>query len=630
MNTDLIDPKSILPSKQLEVGSFPIIFYTICLFVLFVVFWHVVTPLEAVAASENMSESNQSFEAKIVTVNFERLQGTKEITVTGLAEGVTRTKTFSSFATPTTVGAADQNALKDIITTNMQQRQASFAIKFQPSNLDEKMINNILDSIFSDPANIDLNFCVSGYSCSYYPNEVTFDCTYVSVPANIITVATKDELGQAFEECLKNASPSIIVRYTGLEEVGDIGQVIEDRMDLPGNDYSKVRNLSYSTGSTSGMVVNFGKQNGIQYTASFTYVETAQETAYVDDQVSRIIGNIIKPGMTNEQKEKAVHDYIILTTAYDTTLQDHSAYGALTKGSTVCQGYALLGYKMLKAVGLEVRIVLGTANSLAGKADGHAWNLVKVDDRWYHLDLTWDDPLPDSKGKVSYAYYNLMTKDINMDHFITSLNIPTADTPYITFDPDILAKSRTVNITGISLTPNTLELAIGETIVLVFTVTPDSEDVLNQVVYWKSSDPSVATVDSAGKIIGISVGKVTITVTSLDESKSANCIVMVSTQKLPAQQNIPLDKKWRIKFSQAVDATTLQNNINLWRIDPITLTKVIVDITPIQDPTNVNVVIVEHSVPFVAGASYELTVSIGVKDISGRTLANSFSLAFNT
>ena len=56
----------------------------------------------------------------------------------------------------------------------------------------------------------------------------------------------------------------------------------------------------------------------------------------------------------------------------------------------VCQGYALLALKMLRELGIETLYVVGEVNT-----GPHAWNLVKVDGEWYHLDTTWNDPVPD-------------------------------------------------------------------------------------------------------------------------------------------------------------------------------------------------------------------------------------------
>ena len=76
--------------------------------------------------------------------------------------------------------------------------------------------------------------------------------------------------------------------------------------------------------------------------------------------------------------------------------QSHTAYGALFENYAVCDGYSRLVKMMCDDMGIECRIVVGDVNG----GGGHAWNLVKVDGQWYHLDVTWDDG-----GSDRYAYF---------------------------------------------------------------------------------------------------------------------------------------------------------------------------------------------------------------------------------
>lgn len=141
------------------------------------------------------------------------------------------------------------------------------------------------------------------------------------------------------------------------------------------------------------------------------YRETAEQTAYVTRTVKNVLPTIIKPTMNAHEKVKAIHDWVVLHFAYDTTLKNDTAYQGLKEGKTVCQGYALLTYKMLKEAGIPNQIAEGTAGGQL-----HAWNLVHLDGKWYHLDTTWDDPIPDQKGKVSYNYYLRTDKQMRADH----------------------------------------------------------------------------------------------------------------------------------------------------------------------------------------------------------------------
>ncbi|MDE6562582.1 MAG: Ig-like domain-containing protein, partial [Muribaculaceae bacterium] len=98
----------------------------------------------------------------------------------------------------------------------------------------------------------------------------------------------------------------------------------------------------------------------------------------------------------------------------------------------------------------------------------------------------------------------------------TSANGKTA-TCTVTVAPKI------IDATDLTLNRNTAELKVGETLALEATVIP--ENATDKTVTWSSSDTSVATVDSIGKVTAIALGEVTITATSGEVT--ATCKVTV-------------------------------------------------------------------------------------------------------
>lgn len=154
------------------------------------------------------------------------------------------------------------------------------------------------------------------------------------------------------------------------------------------------------------------------------YRESAEQTAEVDRMTSQALRSVVSTGMNDHEKVKAIHDWVVGRVEYDTSLRSYTAYEALLTGKTVCQGYALLIQHMLAKAGIVSRIVEGTVSS-----GDHAWNLVKLDGRWYHLDATWDDAAPPVKTEQGgeakesaeltasrYRYYMLSDNEIGRDH----------------------------------------------------------------------------------------------------------------------------------------------------------------------------------------------------------------------
>ncbi|KLA07075.1 hypothetical protein B4086_5551 [Bacillus cereus] len=153
--------------------------------------------------------------------------------------------------------------------------------------------------------------------------------------------------------------------------------------------------------------------------------ETKEQTEYVRQQSKVIVQSLVHNGMSEYEKVKAVHDYVVKHVSYDMSSQSYTAYEALVNRSAVCHGYSLLTYQLLKDAGMEVRIVRGTGNG--GK---HSWNLVKINNKWFHIDTTWDDPIPDKPGRVSYKYFVVSDKQLAKNHNWERSLYPQANTEY--------------------------------------------------------------------------------------------------------------------------------------------------------------------------------------------------------
>ncbi len=132
-------------------------------------------------------------------------------------------------------------------------------------------------------------------------------------------------------------------------------------------------------------------------------------------KTQEILGSIIKDGMTDYEKELAIHDYIVSHCSYgqEEESQEYAfrAYGALVQGTAVCNGYAEAMCLLLSCVGVENEI-------MTGEADGelHAWNRVCLDGQWYQVDATWNDPVPDRGSFVGHMYFNVTDAEMDDTH----------------------------------------------------------------------------------------------------------------------------------------------------------------------------------------------------------------------
>ncbi|XID92371.1 transglutaminase domain-containing protein [Paenibacillaceae bacterium WGS1546] len=229
---------------------------------------------------------------------------------------------------------------------------------------------------------------------------------------------SQERLHERIVEALAHREDAIELDYFGKEASmkKDIQNILDNA--IRSDDY-----LHYTV-KTYGYKAKI-KGNTASIAFDFTYWETLSQTNEVKRQVAQTIKRILTPEMNDHRKVKTIHDWIVANLAYDTALVSHSAYDGLVDGRTVCQGYALLTYEMMRQAGIPVRIVEGTSRDSA-----HTWNLVQIDGRWYHLDTTWNDPVPDTAGKVYYHYYNLTDEQIRADHQWDASAYPAAVSDY--------------------------------------------------------------------------------------------------------------------------------------------------------------------------------------------------------
>ncbi len=232
------------------------------------------------------------------------------------------------------------------------------------------------------------------------------------------SAASPIDLADKVKTAMISRNLTYTIQYTGDASISNnIKNIFTEIFDS--DDYLHYITKSYGT-------TIYGAAGNLTMKFNFSYWETLAQSQFVENKVDEVLNNIISPGMNDYQKEKAIHDWIVANVIYDSSLVQHSAYAALASPyKTVCQGYSLLAYKMLTEAGVEARIIEGKAGN-----QNHAWLLVNLDGVHYHLDPTWDDPVPDVPGRIKYDYYNLTDEEIKVNHSWTK-SYPEANTSFV-------------------------------------------------------------------------------------------------------------------------------------------------------------------------------------------------------
>lgn len=135
--------------------------------------------------------------------------------------------------------------------------------------------------------------------------------------------------------------------------------------------------------SNASFTTNGTKIEYINLTYSNTASDYSNKVKTFEAKLKSITSSTITSGMTDFQKVKALHDYIMTNTTYETGINNHTAYNCLINKKAVCQGYTTAFYELCKYNNIQCVIVVSESMN-------HAWNKVQISGSWYNVDCTWD------------------------------------------------------------------------------------------------------------------------------------------------------------------------------------------------------------------------------------------------
>lgn len=140
---------------------------------------------------------------------------------------------------------------------------------------------------------------------------------------------------------------------------------------------------------------------------------------YVQAQAEKVISENISPDMSDIQKVKTIHDWICKNTVYDSGLsgdrKNHNDASVFMNDSTVCEGYARIANILYHTAEIESYYVSGV---------NHAWNIVKLNNNYFHVDTTWDDG-----DRISYDWFMKSDDELRKsddNHASWELSVPSS------------------------------------------------------------------------------------------------------------------------------------------------------------------------------------------------------------
>lgn len=241
-----------------------------------------------------------------------------------------------------------------------------------------------------------------------YYKSASYD--YVKESADFIPYS-KQDLRNIFYSILNNGYETFTfycpTEYTDC--LNDVNALSKDTGSLthinnyvsPFNNFSSIK-VIYST-------------NG-EVNVEVTKLYSKEDIDLINNKIDSIMASIITNEMKLEDKILAIHDYIINNSKYDeqrvsgkSTYKSNIAYGPLIEGYAVCGGYADAEALFLNRLNVS---------NFKVASETHVWNAIYLNNKWLHLDLTWDDPisLNSNSDTLLHKFYLIDTKTLEDYH----------------------------------------------------------------------------------------------------------------------------------------------------------------------------------------------------------------------
>ena len=231
----------------------------------------------------------------------------------------------------------------------------------------------------------------------------------------------KIELGNSFSNLLK--------KEDGQEQLGKYYQSAfeaynYDNPDVfyldPNKMYLNIETTTSRNGNTYNVYINTGEQNNY-FTDDFSSKEQVDTAS---QKIEKVKNNIIANKTGNAYDDiKMVHDYLVNNVEYDTSISQsniYDIYGTLVNNVAVCEGYARAFKYIMDEMNIPCVLVIGQGKNSQGQTENHAWNYVELNNKWYAIDVTWDDPVVTGGGGASkesrYKYFLKGSNTFLQDH----------------------------------------------------------------------------------------------------------------------------------------------------------------------------------------------------------------------
>ena len=155
----------------------------------------------------------------------------------------------------------------------------------------------------------------------------------------------------------------------------------------------------------------------------------------IESGVNELICRLDLGGVSDIEAVRRLHDYLASEAEYDDEalgerkkgrlISAHSVIGIFSKQCAVCDGISKTVKLVLNSLNIPCIVVAGQS-AFEEDNGSHAWNIVKIGGKAYHLDMTWDINLS-RNGRISYEYFLISDQEAARDHE-WKRNVPVCST----------------------------------------------------------------------------------------------------------------------------------------------------------------------------------------------------------
>lgn len=221
---------------------------------------------------------------------------------------------------------------------------------------------------------------------------------------------------QKIYQAIKNGLESLEQNFdVPIEETAVLGDIFyKVRLDYPEIFYAFHFTYKY-----------YDNSSYVKMTPTYLFEKNKikEHQAALNSRVDKLIRQV--KDKSDLEKELYIHDFICENVTYDKLKKQysHEIIGPLTQGIGVCEGIAKSVKILCDKLNIPCIVVISENNPKKKIKYRHAWNIIRINEVWYHLDATFDNTL--GKNQTRYDYFNLDDTHIFYDHEPVIYQVPT-------------------------------------------------------------------------------------------------------------------------------------------------------------------------------------------------------------